>query len=218
MKKSVLLAVVLSAMPVFASGGEVGLFAGRQTYRDGSWSIPAMNWTWDYSNADKTVYGVRAGYAFVETDAIRWNATAAFQPEISTDLTVGVKYGSTFSTINSSYKHGYTAIGSMLTFKAPVSVSLGLDYRFEKATMDAASNVTGGSGSSMKGGSSSYGRMWARLSLSHDFNVSAVSPFAGVEGDFALSSSDMNATTSADGIAKSLAPKSQIGLYAGIRF
>ena len=219
MKKYALLIAILAALPVSAAGAEASAFVGQQSYHPGSWSIPSVNWSMSYSNADATIYSLRGGYAFIDTDSIRLNATAAFQPQISTDLTIDVQVGSTFSTMKSSYKHGYSAIGSMLTFKAPISVSLGLDYRFEKVTMEPASNMSGGSGSSQAGGSSNFGRAWARVALGHDFKAATTTPFVGVEGDFALSSTgDVSTANSVDDLAKSLSPKSQIGVYFGVRF
>lgn len=219
LKLHALFIATLAALPAWAGKVEVSAFLGRQSYPSEIRSIPSLNWNWSYSNADKTVYGLRVGYTFLDTGALRLNASAAFQPQISTDLKVNVMFGGAMSTLNSSYEHGYTGLGTILTFKAPVTVGLGLDYRFEKVTMAPASNISGGSGSSMTGGSSSFGRLWARFSLGHDFKGDKVSPFLGLEGDFALTSSgDLSATSSSEDVARSLSPKSQIGAYVGIRF
>lgn len=220
LKKSFAFLALLAAAPMFAGGPDLSLFLGRQTYNSGSWSLPAMAWYNDYSNASNTVFGFRVGYDPVDTEVLRVNFSAAYQPQIATDLNVKTRSSiSPLTELNPDYKAGYTGVGVMFSFKAPVIVGIGLDYRAEKVSMSSATNIVNGSGASTAAGSSNLNRAWFRADLSYEFRHTGAKPFIGLEAALPLSNPpSMDASTSADGIAKSLAPKSQLGFNLGVRF
>ena len=87
----------------------------------------------------------------------------------------------------------------MFNFKALVSIGAGVEMRFEKLSLPS-NNAT-------------YTRPWFRANLGMTFPAPALKPFIGLEVSAPLVSENDFAQT-----AKSLAPKSQIGVYGGIRF
>lgn len=70
----------------------------------------------------------------------------------------------------------------------------------------------------MSSTSTNYARPWLRLNLGMAIPTPGVKPFFGVEGDLALVSKSVDINSSNEDMLKGLAPKSQIGVYAGIRF
>ncbi|HJV21404.1 MAG TPA: hypothetical protein VJ570_01855, partial [Holophagaceae bacterium] len=105
------------------------------------------------------------------------------------------------------YSQKHWSVGAMFNFKAMVAFGAGLEYRSESL------DITGTGGAF----STTYGRPWARANVGFAFPTPIVKPFVGLEVAAPLSSKS-NETGSPEDVAKSLAPKMQIGLYGGIRF
>jgi hypothetical protein len=63
---------------------------------------------------------------------------------------------------------------------------------------------------------STLNRPWARAGIGFSIPLPVVSPFIRLEVAIPLSKEDR--TSSPDSVRKALAPQSQVGLYAGIRF
>jgi hypothetical protein len=114
------------------------------------------------------------------------------------------------TTLGFKLDHQATSLGLAFVFKAGVSASVGVDYRWDKLEYSF-------SGLSA---STTYGRPWARANLGFAIPSPVVKPFVGLEVAAALSSKSIGATGPAtdEDALKALAPKLQIGLYAGIRF
>jgi hypothetical protein len=91
----------------------------------------------------------------------------------------------------------------MFNFKVVVAVGAGLEYRSEK--------LEG------YGKDATYNRPWARLNIGYVIPSPVVKPFFGVEVAFPLTNTS-NKFDSMEDILKSMAPKSQFGLYLGLRF
>jgi len=207
-------------LPLAASGLEATLSVGQQGYSSGSSTVPApILWDIGYKADTSTFVNIRLGYDVLSNATGRLTVSLAHQPEGSATLHVDSTYGSVVSSLSSTYKHGYTALGVLWTFKKAVEFGVGLDYRMETMSFDAASNVVGGSGFSMTGGSSSTSRPWARLNIAKAFPVSGNTFVAGAEAAFALASApSLTESSSPDDAAKALAPKYQVGVYVGFRF
>ena len=79
----------------------------------------------------------------------------------------------------------------------------GLEYRAEKLDVE--------------GESTTYNRPWIRANIGYAIPSPLVKPFFGLEVAFPLTSTS-NKFDSIENTLKSMAPKNQIGIYAGIRF
>lgn len=195
MKKIVALAA-LAAAPLAAQTYELGLNISKQTYAEPSFSGVSIK------EDSKTSVAGRFGVAIVDVGPVLFQFTAAYQPQTTTKATVsglGVPFGS------GDFKSGYWGAGAALTFKAVVAVGVGLEYRSEKLEDGSASTT--------------YGRPWMRANFGYAIPSPLVKPFIGLEVAFPLAKKDLDASvTSTDDFLKTLAPKNQIGIYAGIRF
>ncbi|HCZ33920.1 MAG TPA: hypothetical protein DHV93_10990 [Holophagaceae bacterium] len=96
----------------------------------------------------------------------------------------------------------------MFNFKAFVAVGAGLEFRSERLSGSVAGT----------GDSTTYNRVWARMNAGFAVPSPFVKPFFGVEAAFPLSTRSLESDASAADALKSMAPKSQFGIYAGIRF
>lgn len=85
----------------------------------------------------------------------------------------------------------------MVDFKTMIAVGAGVEMRFEKQSLPTQD--------------ASYARPWLRANLGLAFPAPAIKPFIGLEVAAALPSASENRV-------KALAPKTQVGVYGGIRF
>jgi hypothetical protein len=92
----------------------------------------------------------------------------------------------------------------MFYFKAGLALGAGLEYRYEK--LEIAHQTT------------NYGRTWARVNLGFSIPSPVIKPFIGVEAAFPLSNTTTDVNGSPDEQLKGIAPKREIGIYAGLRF
>ncbi len=199
MKKTVMALGFLLALPVAAQDVEVGVFAGRQAYASAHTDV-VPGGTLQVEADTKTVWGLRLGYSLVDLGPALFQVTAGYQPETSARLK-GSLGGAPIG--EGDLKESHWSAGVMFNFKAVVAVGLGVEFRSEslKETTD----------------STTYNRPWARLTLGYAFPTPGVKPFMGLEADFPLVSKSNEFGSTAD-LLKSLAPKNQIGIYAGLRF
>ena len=192
------LILTLAAAPLAAQSWEVGAFVGQQSYN--SFSVLGV----EFKPENKIVGAVRAGYSFVDLGPALFQIIAGFQPKASSELKVN---GAAFGI---KMDHSATSLGLAFIFKAGVSASVGVDYRWDKLE------------GSFQGvnASTTYGRPWARANIGFAFPTPAMKPFLGFEVAAALSSKSIGATgpDTDEEALKGLAPKLQIGIYAGIRF
>ena len=131
--------------------------------------------------------------------------TGLLRPGLST--VKGSLGGSPFVDVG-TFKEDHWSAGAMFNFKAVVAVGAGLEFRSEKLSGDF-----GGTSDS-----TTYNRVWIRLNAGYAIPSPVVKPFFGLEVAFPLAKKDLEMTSSNADFLKAMAPKSQIGLYAGIRF
>jgi len=204
MKKTTLVLLLLMGVPLAAQKWEVGLFAGQQSYK----SVTDFGVTDE--PAKKTVASIRFGYAVADIGPALFQLTAGYQPLVKTDVKQSggtIPDGS--SIPNLSYDQKHWSVGAMFNFKAVVAVGAGLEYRSETLST---------SGSNGLNTSATYGRPWARLNAGYAIPSPVVKPFFGLEVAAPLTSKSYDRNASSVEFLKMLAPKLQVGLYAGIRF
>lgn len=206
MKKAAALALLLGA-PLAAQTFEVGFFVGQQQYPSIHTDV-APGTTLTMKTDDKTVYAARFGFTVVDLGPALFQLTAGYQPEAK--ATVKGSLPGLPSVEVGELKENHWSAGAMFNFKAFVAVGAGLEFRSEKLSGEF-------SGSS---DSTTYNRVWARVNVGFAIPSPVVKPFVGVEAAFPLTtkSSGVDVSASNADVLKAMAPKNQIGLYAGIRF
>ena len=226
MKKAILVLPLLALLPLSAGTWEVGAFIGQQALKSGTSTYigTASTTTYSYDSDKKTILGLRVGRSLVDLGPVLLSVTAGYQPDTNTRMnfdytTTGVpvttvpgasKLGfrtPAAASINAStadFKSGHYSVGAMFNFKAFISVGAGVEYRFEKMEIDEDKTT--------------YARPWARVNAGIAIPSPILKPFIGIEADFPLASKSLGINPSSEDILKYLGPKSQIGIYAGIRF
>ena len=200
MKKHAIAFALLLGSPLAAQSWEAGLFLGQQQYPSPHTEVmPGVTGQLNLDN--KTVYAVRFGYSVMDIGPALFQITAGYQPESKT--TINSTLGGAPSGTPSDFKQSHWSIGAMFNFKAVVAVGAGLEYRAEKLEAE--------------GESTTYNRPWIRANIGYAIPSPMVKPFFGVEVAFPLTNTS-NKFDSIENVLKSMAPKNQIGLYAGIRF
>jgi hypothetical protein len=207
MKKTTIALAMLLGAPLAAQTFELGLFVGQQQYPSIHTDV-APGTTLRMETDNKTVYAVRFGYSVVDLGPAQFQLTAGYQPEAK--ATVKASLPGTPAVDVGEFKENHWSAGAMFNFKAFVAIGAGLEFRSERLSASF-------SGSS---DSTTYNRVWARVNAGFAIPSPVVKPFVGLEVAFPLTTKssgvDINAST-ADAL-KAMAPKSQFGLYAGIRF
>jgi len=224
-KKSILLLPLIAALPLSAGTWEAGVFVGQQVLKSGTATYAGTGTVSFEPDKNKTFVGVRLGRSIVDFGPVLLTVTAGYQPEVTTTFKVdftpvqtgaplapaaGLVRPAAAATIpvgasTSDYKSSHYSVGAMLNFKAFVSVGAGIEYRFEKLDSDYY-------------GSTNYARPWARVNAGISIPSPILKPFIGIEADFPLVSKSLDQNPATEDNVKAAAPKSQIGIYAGIRF
>jgi hypothetical protein len=199
MKRLIWTIGLLSTFPLMSQSFEAAVFAGRQTYndfrKDSIFGMPV-----EAAPESKTVVALRFGYSVADLGPGAFQLNLGIQPESSTKT--DVKLGGAFFGTG-EIKQSYWSFGFAFNSKTPIAVGLGVDYRSEKLS-DGATDTT-------------YGRPWIRGNVGYVFPGVQLRPFLSFEIAVPLASTN-NDVASPEAVLKSLAPKSQVGLYAGIRF
>ena len=205
MKKQSLSLALLLGLPLAAQNVEVGVFLGQQQYPSTHTEV-SPGTTLNMSPDSKTVYAIRLGYSVVDLGPASFQLTAGYQPQVKS--TIMATLGGSPSVGISKVNENHWSAGAMFNFKALVAVGAGLEFRSEKLSSDLMPDTT------------TYNRVWARLNAGYAIPSPVVKPFFGVEVAFPLSTKGSNLDINASNadFYKALAPKSQFGLYAGIRF
>lgn len=204
MKTAFALFVFLLGVPLGAQTFEVGLFAGQQKYPTadfpGRGPAPGSRETLD----NKTVYAARLGYSVADLGPVSFQLTAGLQPESTSAV------HSTATTSTWDFKEHHWSAGAMVNLKALVALGAGFEFRSERLS----GNEIG------RSSSTTYNRVWARLNAGYAIPSLVVKPFFGVEVAFPLKtmSGPLGSYTTPTDELKMLAPKHQLGVYAGIRF
>jgi predicted porin len=192
-KKLILPLALLSVAPLAAQSFEVGVFVGQQSYKSAS----DIGGTLEPSK--KTVTSARFGYSVVDFGPALFQLTAGYQPESKTDVEAN---GVTIP--GSEFKQKHWSVGAMFNFKAGVAIGAGIEYRNETLTSGPDSTT--------------YGRPWARANVGFAFPTPLVKPFIGLEVAAPMTSKSYDSAASDAENLKAVAPKMQVGIYAGLRF
>ena len=212
MKKTLALLALASALPLAAQSFEVGALytwnpTKGQTITAGPNSEEIKADTWKAA-------GLRFGYNFVSIGPmeIQGNATMQF----NNTQNIGIKVnGTTVPSPGITEDYKYWAVGAAVNWNFLVRLGVGLEYRSESLKLtDPLDGVNP---------STTYGRGWIRGTAGFTIPAPIVKPFIGAEVAFPLSTkslaiSDLSPSPNWDNFNKSMAPKAQYGLYAGIRF
>ncbi|MBS1767718.1 MAG: hypothetical protein JST05_10010 [Acidobacteria bacterium] len=212
MKKTLALLALASALPLAAQSFEVGALY--------TWS-PTKAQTLTLGSNSKEIKadtfkaaGLRFGYNFVSIGPMEFQGNATMQFNNSQDITVK-KNGTAQPTVGLKEDYKYWAVGAAVNWNFLVRLGVGLEYRSESLKLtDPIDGVNP---------STTYGRGWIRGTAGFTIPAPFVKPFIGAEVAFPLSTkslslSDLTPSPNWDNFNKSMAPKAQYGIYAGIRF
>lgn len=184
----------LAACMLPASAGELGLLYSKQFGK-----AQAIG-NQEYKAVDTAAVGIRGSLSVVNLKVMEFSFTGTYQPKAEADLTFqGAKLG--------KYGVGYAAIGAQVDWKLLLNLNAGVEMRRETLSWDLGA---------LGRDESTLTRPWARAGIGFSLPLPVVSPFIRLEVAVPLSKEDR--TSSPDSIRKALAPQSQVGLYAGIRF
>lgn len=214
MRKTLALLALASALPLAAQSFEAGVLytwspSKAQNFSDtGGTAFEIKADTWKAA-------GLRFGYNFVHIGPmeIQGNATMQF----SNKQNVALKVNGTAQPFGWQDEYKYWAVGAAVNWNFLVRLGVGLEYRSEKL------NFTDGI-SPIYNKSTTYGRPWMRATAGFTIPAPVVKPFIGVEVGLPLTTttvtySDLSGLSpDIDKLNKSLAPKAQYGIYAGVRF
>jgi hypothetical protein len=221
-KKAGFILPFLAMLPLSGQSWEVGAFVGQQTLNSGT--LTYSGGTTSFDPDKKTVYGVRLGRSLVDLGPMLVQLTlggqgAAKTPVKQTDtapevtvipngqarmLSLPTGAATAVTVSGGELKTSHVSVGAMVNFKAFWAVGAGIEYRFEKIDSGVSSV--------------NYARPWARVNAGISIPAPFLKPFVGVEADFPLASKKIEDAGSNEDILKALAPKGQVGIYAGIRF
>lgn len=186
--------VAFIACIVPASAGELGLLYTKQFGK-----AQAVG-NQEYQAVDTAAVGIRGSLSVVDFKVVEFSFTGTYQPKAEQDLTFnGAKLG--------RYGVSYAAIGAQIDWKLLLNLNAGVEMRRETLSWDLGA---------LGKDDSTLTRPWARAGVGFSIPLPVVSPFIRLEVAIPLSKEDR--TSSPDSIRKALAPQSQVGLYAGIRF
>ncbi|HZU52976.1 MAG TPA: hypothetical protein VFF77_03715 [Holophagaceae bacterium] len=216
MKKTLVLLALASALPLAAQSFEVGaLYTWNPTKTQSADPLgPSM--PIDMKVDTWKAAGLRFGYNFMSVGPLEVQGNATVQFNNSEDFN--------WSDGSSSIKVGtvdykYWAVGAAVNWNFLVRLGVGLEYRSESLSSKYSAFVP-----SQYNTSTTYRRPWIRATAGYVFPSPIVKPFIGIEAAIpvtstSFSSSDLSGTNpNFDKLNKSLAPKAQYGIYAGIRF
>lgn len=153
-------------------------------------------------------FALRGAYTLGRLAKADLALTATFHPEIQDAFIQDIypwppqRFGS-FST-------KYSAVGAQLDWHLGVDFHAGLELRREalKATLGQGDIVY----------DTTTTRPWASVGLGYTFAQPAFHPFIRLEAAQALTHASLGAAWTMEDLLKSMAPRSQVGLYAGIHF
>lgn len=190
---------ILLAGPIFAAlpatAGELGLLYSKQFGK-----AQAVAGAGNYDAVDTATIGIRGSWSVVDFKVAELSLSGTYQPKAEQDFSFnGAKLG--------RYGVGYTAIGAQVDLKIVMNLNVGVEMRRETLSWDLGA---GGKADT------SQTRPWARAGIGFSMPFPVVSPFIRLEVAAPLSKEDR--TSSPDSIRKAMAPQSQVGVYAGIRF
>jgi hypothetical protein len=214
--KNLIAFVLVGATPLIGQSFEVGAFVGQQKYRvTESIPPPSPQNPLVRSTDSNTVEQVRFGYSFLNTGVTKFKLIAAYQPASNATVHITAPnnrdpYPQNLGTTTLNTQSW--AAGIAIAFQIPIELEIGLEARSEKIKYGNIGGYT-------------YNRPWARANVGYSFQSFGVKPFICFEIAAPLISTSSTYSNYNSGVyedpevsTKALAPKLQVGLYAGIRF
>ena len=213
MKKTFALLALASALPLAAQSFEAGVLytwspGKAQDFSGGGNAFEIKADTWKAA-------GLRFGYNFVSVGPMEFQGNATVQFNNKQNLNLSVNGTNANAGWTEEYK--YWAVGAAVNWNFLVRLGVGLEYRSEKL------NFTDGL-APMYNGSATYNRPWIRGTVGFTIPAPVVKPFIGAEVAFPLTTTSVTyadiggLNPDIDKLNRSVAPKAQYGIYAGIRF
>ena len=214
MRRILALLALASALPLAAQSFEAGVLYTWNPSKAQNFPDPSSNAYEIKANTWKAT-GLRFGYNFVQIGPmeIQGNATVQF----SNKQDVVLKVNGTTLPFGWQDEYKYWAVGAAVNWNFLVRLGVGLEYRSEKLNFTDAI-------APQYNKSTTYGRPWMRATAGFTFPTPVVKPFIGVEVGLPLTTTSVSyadlsgLNPDIDKLNKSMAPKAQYGIYAGVRF
>ncbi len=209
MKSAGLSLLLLAAAPLSAQRFETGLFLGQQQYDSYTYGVRGPSTLGAAPEANRVVAG-RFGVSVADFGPARMMLTVGLQPEKSTPTrNLG------FQPNSEELQYSYYSIGVGVAMTSVVALSVNVELRSESLDQFSSSSSFSGSHAS-----TTWNRPWLRFNLSYTFPTAGIKPFIGLEVASALTSQShpTYGQDTTEILLKAMAPKSQSGVYLGVRF
>jgi len=207
MNKTICTALVAASLALLpAQASEVGLLLDKVT-----------NDTLGNYKSSTSGLGIRGAYTVLDLRVTELGVAATFHPRAKGDL--DVDYGNGTNKIG-RIGNEYLAIGVQLDVKTPVSLHLGLDIRRESLSNEdfGAYDASGVYHLVTPAGNTTVIRPWLKAGIGFSIPLPVASPFLRLEFAYAVKKYSADSTNNGDDFRRAIAPKSQLALYAGVRF
>ena len=218
MKKILALLVLASALPLAAQDFEAGVLYTWSPGKAENFTDPSGINLFQFKADTWKAAGLRFGYNFVHVGPMEIQGNATIQFNNQQDLVFKINGSTVPLGLKEDYK--YWAVGAAVNWDFLVRLGVGLEYRSEKLNSTSSVPFV----AAIYSGSATYARPWMRATAGFTIPVPVVKPFIGIEVALPLTSTSVNysdfagSTLDTQKFNKSLAPKAQYGIYAGIRF
>lgn len=188
-------AALAACLALPACAGEAGILGSKLIGQ--SQTVTGLG---KYEDVSPTGVGFRVGWSLLDLKVVELSLNATYQPKAEADLKLaGAKIG--------RYGVEYVAAGAQVDFKVLVNLNVGAEMRQERLSWDL-----GAAGKA----DSTQTRPWLRAGMGFSIPTPVLSPFVRLEVAIPATKEDRAGTS--DEIRKALAPRAQVGVYAGIRF
>ncbi|MBP1772004.1 MAG: hypothetical protein H6P99_1167 [Holophagaceae bacterium] len=153
-------------------------------------------------------FAIRGAYTVMDLWAAEFSVSATYHSKVTGDFIVDVypyppqKFG--------KYDFEYVALGGQLEWKRLVDVQAGLDVRRERLRSDLAEGLITGT--------TIQTRPWASAGVGYSFPSPGLTPFVRLEAAYALTHHSLGSAWSEADRRRAMAPRYQVGIYAGVRF
>ncbi len=189
------LLIAFSGQGLLASG-ELGILLNKQLGQAQSTSVPYLGRTGSIDAVSPTGMGFRAGFSLINLKVAELGLEATYHPKAEGDVVLaGTGTGQRFST-------EYLALGAKVEWKFLLNLYGAMEIRSERLSL-GPERVT-------------YSRPWIKAGIGTTLPLPLLTPTFRLE--LAMQTVRDEKTGSASELAKALAPRFQVGLYAGVRF
>ena len=222
MKNLICFIPFLLGTPDLAQGVELSLTCGAMRSGAKGFATHAVDngHGADYSSSTLPAVGVGVAWAAFTFDAFSLECTGSYlfpgRKEVTDRSSWSVLAGSGNATGTAHFRNSSAGLGARLSARLPIDWSLGLEYRWESYRLENGyENAFSTNNSAVL--DTNQGRPWVHARIGYSFPVPVIQPFVAAVGAYALTQ------TRADGsfgstLLKSMAPRTEVALQAGIRF